>query len=57
MGFTFDYHDRVVARNDAPAKKLKLKYTCPSCGLNMWGRPAAHVDCRDCGKQMTEATP
>jgi predicted SprT family Zn-dependent metalloprotease len=57
MGFKLDYHDRVVARSDPAKAKLKVKYTCPGCNLNLWGRPAAHVDCRDCGQRMTEATP
>jgi hypothetical protein len=27
----------------------KTKYTCPSCQLNMWGKPASHIKCEECG--------
>ncbi|MGL1888712.1 MAG: SprT-like domain-containing protein [Reichenbachiella sp.] len=29
-------------------KKRKRKYSCPSCGVNIWGKPDLNVTCGDC---------
>lgn len=29
-------------------KKRKWKYSCPSCGMNLWGKPGLNVICGDC---------
>ncbi|MFN8770863.1 MAG: SprT-like domain-containing protein [Neisseriaceae bacterium] len=29
-------------------RKLKLKYTCPECKINVWGRPELNLMCSDC---------
>ncbi len=33
-------------------KKSKSKYSCPSCGLNAWGKPDMNLLCGDCNLQM-----
>ncbi len=33
----------------------KTKFSCPNCGLNVWGKPDARVDCRDCSVPMVAA--
>lgn len=33
----------------------KIKYTCPSCEVNIWGKPELHVTCTDCGEEFEEA--
>lgn len=36
-------------------KKNKVKYTCPSCKTNIWGKPELNVVCGDCDQRMVEA--
>jgi len=43
----------VAAIAAAPAKtRNKVKYTCPSCATNIWGKPDLHVICGDCCQRM-----
>lgn len=30
------------------AAKRKLRYQCPSCGMNVWGKPGLNIGCLDC---------
>jgi predicted SprT family Zn-dependent metalloprotease len=48
------YSDRALDENGTRKKKLasKTKYTCPSCGLNAWAKPAAPLVCGDCQAPM-----
>lgn len=32
----------------------RSRYTCPSCGLNVWGKPGIRVGCLDCGVPLLE---
>lgn len=32
--------------------KSKIKYTCPACGANAWGKPALHLVCGDDDERM-----
>lgn len=32
----------------------KTKYTCPSCSMNLWGKPDLNVICGDCDRQLLE---
>ena len=45
-------------KNKSQAKKRsnksKTKYTCQSCGLNVWAKPSIKVLCFDCQKLLTE---
>ena len=34
----------------------RAKFTCPACGLNMWGRFGARVLCMDCNEILVENT-
>jgi len=34
----------------APPKKNKVKYTCPSCQTNVWGKADLNLICGDCGE-------
>lgn len=36
-------------------KKNKIKYSCPSCNTNVWGKPELRVTCTDCGEEFVEA--
>jgi hypothetical protein len=35
----------------------KTKFTCPSCGQNVWGKPNAQVTCTPCGIEMYSIVP
>lgn len=35
-----------------PTSKNKVKYTCPNCKTNVWGKPALRVQCLDCNEQF-----
>lgn len=54
-GFRLTWHD---PHQDEPAAKKKrntrAKYTCPSCGLNAWAKPAAALVCGECEEPMDE---
>ena len=34
------------------AKKLKVKYTCDTCGVNCWAKPDCTFICGDCDEPM-----
>lgn len=52
-GFAVRY---VELWRDPEARKKKAasktKYTCPSCGLNAWGKPEIHLVCGECDERM-----
>jgi predicted SprT family Zn-dependent metalloprotease len=52
------YSDRALEKDKVRKKKLasKTKYTCPSCGLNAWAKPAAPLICGDCQEPMQTET-
>jgi len=37
-----------------PPKKNKVKYSCPTCKTNIWGKPNINVICADCDDQFVE---
>ena len=37
----------------SPGKsKEKTKYTCPGCGVNVWGKPGLNLKCGDCNETL-----
>jgi predicted SprT family Zn-dependent metalloprotease len=38
-------------------KKRKIKYTCPTCHINLWGKPELNVYCGDCDEVLKEVAP
>jgi len=40
-----------------PATQTRVKFTCPICGLNMWGKPGALIACVACTKETGEHIP
>lgn len=38
-----------------PSGKVKSKYTCPHCKLNVWGKPKLNLRCDDCDAGLTES--
>jgi hypothetical protein len=33
-------------------KESKLKYSCPRCSMNVWGKPGLHLRCDDCSEAL-----
>lgn len=53
-GLTITWAD---AANEEERKKkavTRAKYTCPTCMLNMWGKPDVDILCMACDEQMEE---
>jgi predicted SprT family Zn-dependent metalloprotease len=46
QGFVLTWQDRAVEQSSAG--KTKVKYRCPQCGLQVWGKPDLHIRCEDC---------
>lgn len=36
-------------------KKVKAKYTCPECKLNVWGKPGLKINCEECVHGLIES--
>ena len=34
------------------ARKVKVKYSCPGCELNVWGRAGLRLRCEDCDEEL-----
>jgi hypothetical protein len=46
------------AAGPAPKAKNKIKYTCPGCATNAWGKPELSIICGVCGATFTsEGSP
>lgn len=59
--FLIDHGDiKYVDRTDEKARKVKnaskTRFTCPQCGLNLWGKPNAPAACGECWILMIAAT-
>ncbi len=55
-GWTLDW--RAIAAPSAgkkPAKNTKVKFTCPECGANAWGKETLNIHCADCDVPMAGA--
>jgi hypothetical protein len=40
------------AAKDKKPRASKLKYTCPSCSANAWGKPGLSLRCGNCNEAM-----
>jgi predicted deacylase len=55
-GWALDW--RAIATPGAskkPAKNTKVKFTCPECGANAWGKKTLNIHCADCDVPMVNA--
>lgn len=48
LPWTCGIDEDAIGKKKAKRKESKLKYTCPQCAMNMWGRPELRVRCEDC---------
>ncbi len=59
-GFELTWNERLLLAGVSTAgeseseskQKNKVKYTCPTCQLNVWGKPDIKVGCWECNKLM-----
>lgn len=35
-----------------PKSRDKVKYSCPGCDINVWGKPSLNICCGDCSRQL-----
>jgi hypothetical protein len=42
----------LAGKSKEPASRNKIKYTCPGCDANVWGKPDLHVACCDCEEEF-----
>ena len=52
-GFVISWRDRARDNAPGPGKPIgkagvRMKYTCPSCGLNAWTKPEVVLVCGSC---------
>ncbi len=40
--------------NETKKRPSKVKYTCPECGINCWGKPELRVACFECSEEAEE---
>jgi hypothetical protein len=38
-------HSNMLMTTETHASKNKIKYSCPACGLNVWGKPGIRIRC------------
>lgn len=43
------------APEPGPANRNKVRYSCPKCGVNVWGKPGLELDCRPCAAALQPA--
>jgi len=36
------------------SNRNKIKYSCPSCDLNIWGKPGINIQCGECNERLEE---
>jgi hypothetical protein len=44
---------RPAANGRDPKDKNKVKYTCPGCAVNVWGKPGLSIICGACGEAFS----
>lgn len=40
------------SEKDKEKPKSKIKYSCPDCDVNAWGKPKLHIICGECEKRL-----
>lgn len=47
-----DFFGEDVFASRSSSNKKKVKYSCPSCKLNVWGKAGLGISCDECGYQL-----
>lgn len=45
-----------LSSREAPHGRNKIKYTCPACGINVWGKPRLRIRCENCDRRFQRAS-
>jgi len=59
-GFGITWADRAVASHPGGKKTrsgVRVKYSCPSCGLNAWAKPESALVCGTCLQPLSAEAP
>ena len=48
LPWTCGIDEDAIGKKKQKRKESKLKYSCPLCDANVWGKPGLHVRCDDC---------
>lgn len=51
-GAVFDWNSNEAKKDKKASKANKVKYTCPDCDSNAWGKPELNITCSDCDMKM-----
>lgn len=51
-GFKLNWQSRSMDARQKPPQKSKVKYSCPDCGQNAWGKPDTKLICGECEQPM-----
>ncbi len=43
-----------ISQNYSSPDKLKIKYSCPICEFNVWGKPGLNIRCNECKSDYEE---
>lgn len=43
-----------ISKEASSQNKNKVKFSCPSCSINAWGKPDLNIHCGDCDERMDE---
>lgn len=46
--------NQALSDNDRIERRKKIKYSCPVCGFNAWGKPALELMCGVCSSKYIE---
>lgn len=47
--------ENLIEQDPESEKKVKSKYTCPKCKINLWGKRGMFVKCGDCEEKLAES--
>lgn len=52
QGFELSWFDRFPGKATNPKPPTRTKYSCPGCGLNVWGKPEIRIRCEACDERL-----
>lgn len=44
----------LLPAGDIPKGRIKSKYSCPACHINVWGKPELNLSCNNCNEALLE---
>lgn len=54
-GFSLNWQDHYEPKAAAKKPPTRVKFTCPECRVNTWGKPSLAITCTECELQMEAA--